>query len=664
MVCDARDLLEVQAGVRIGAAVAAGQSLARWLQAQPGNVCTPSYLAARAQQLATTYGFPITVLDGAALRAEGMRTLLAVAQGSVQDPRFILLEYRGAGDAAPVVLVGKGVTFDAGGISIKPAQNMEDMKFDMSGAAAVLGTFEVLGRLKPAVNVVGAIPATENLPSGTALKPGDVIRSHSGKTIEIINTDAEGRLILCDALSYVRRFKPAAVLDIATLTGAVVVALGHQATGIMGTDEALVAEVRDAGERAGERCWPLPLWDEYRDVLKSDIADVKNAGGRAAGTIAGGWFLREFAEGYPWVHLDIAGTAYTDSEPAVSGEGPDGHRRTTVQRVRPQTRGGVSRGVVLAVALLAAARGAAAQQDSGAVHTTHRDTTAAQDTTAARDTTTHDTLPHYLPVLPARTPQGPLPAGFPPLHVHRRFLRLLRHPDARAISWRKHIPGVYVARGAPVGRRRSRAVRGARVRRRSRCTGTCPLSSPSAENSVYLDVGRIPLAPLERVDVVVLPATLRVYLVTARQSSTATASAIGINTGVLSTTGYRADFLKRWKSGLGLSLLADWGGMTGPTSGSSTTSFNDVNLWFQGEYIPSPHAGLTFAITSVDWSRAASLPPGPKVNDAGDTRADEIARTCSPGQHGPTAPDHGLDPGGDVRPDSRVERFGSSRTSR
>ncbi|HXQ27696.1 MAG TPA: leucyl aminopeptidase [Gemmatimonadales bacterium] len=324
IVCEERERVEVEAGARVGSAVAAGQALARVLQAEPGNVCTPTWLAAQAQQVAATHGFALTVMDGAALRAEGMRTLLAVAQGSAQDPRFIVLEYRGGGDAAPVVLVGKGVTFDSGGISIKPAQNMEDMKFDMSGAAAVLGTFEVLGRLKPAVNVIGAIPATENLPSGTAFKPGDVIRSHAGKTIEIINTDAEGRLILCDALSYVRRFKPAAVLDIATLTGAVVVALGQQAIGLMGTDEALVGEVRDAGERAGERCWPLPLWDEYRDLLKSDVADIKNAGGRGAGTIAGGWFLREFAEGYPWAHLDIAGTAYTDSDLPYQTKGPTG----------------------------------------------------------------------------------------------------------------------------------------------------------------------------------------------------------------------------------------------------------------------------------------------------------------------------------------------------
>jgi len=196
------------------------------------------------------------------------------------------------------------------------------MKYDMSGAAAVLGTFEVLGRLKPKLNVVGIIPATENLPSGNAVKPGDVIKSLAGKTIEIINTDAEGRLILSDALTYVKRFKPAAALDAATLTGAVVVALGYVATGVMGNDDALVEEVRAAGDRAGERCWPLPLWNEYRDLLKSDIADMKNSAGRGAGTIAGGWFLREFVDGFPWVHLDIAGTAYTENESASQSKGP------------------------------------------------------------------------------------------------------------------------------------------------------------------------------------------------------------------------------------------------------------------------------------------------------------------------------------------------------
>ena len=322
IVCDAKESKDVGAGHRIGDALSAGQALARNLQMQPGNVCTPIYLAEQAKRLADQYGFRCTVLDRAQIQTEGMGALLAVAQGSIQEPRFIVLEHRGAGDAAPIVFIGKGVTFDSGGISIKPAQNMEEMKFDMSGAAAVLGTFEVLGRLKPKLNVAGVIPATENLPSGTAVKPGDVIKSHLGKTIEIINTDAEGRLILCDALSYVRRLKPAAVVDAATLTGAVVVALGHAATGMMGTDENLLAEVREAGERCGERCWPLPLWEEYRELLKSDIADVKNSGGRGAGTIAGGWFLREFVDGYPWVHLDIAGTAYTDAESPYQTKGP------------------------------------------------------------------------------------------------------------------------------------------------------------------------------------------------------------------------------------------------------------------------------------------------------------------------------------------------------
>ncbi|HEY3221459.1 MAG TPA: leucyl aminopeptidase [Gemmatimonadales bacterium] len=321
LVIDASDKDEAEAGRRIGDAIAAGYLFTRDLQMQPGNVATPRYLAEQAKKLAATYGFGVTILDKAQIKKEGMGALLAVAQGSAEEPRFIVLEYQG-GSGAPIALIGKGVTFDSGGISIKPALNMEDMKFDKSGATAVLGTFEVLGRLKPKINVVGLIPATENLPSGTAIKPGDVVKSHLGKTIEIINTDAEGRLILCDALSYARRFKPAAAIDAATLTGAVVIALGHHAIGMLGNDEALLAEVRDAGERAGERCWPLPLWDDYRELLKSDVADVKNSGGRAAGTIAGAWFLREFVDSFPWVHLDIAGTAYLEGEGASHAKGP------------------------------------------------------------------------------------------------------------------------------------------------------------------------------------------------------------------------------------------------------------------------------------------------------------------------------------------------------
>jgi leucyl aminopeptidase len=317
------DTAEVRAGHDVGAAIGLGQALTRQLQVLPGNTCTPTYLAAQAGELVRRHGLKGTVLDLAAIRAEKMGGLLAVAQGSVEEPKFIVLEYEGAG-GAPVVLVGKGITFDTGGISIKPSDKMEDMKYDMSGAAAVLGTFEMLGRLKPKLRVIGLIPTTENMPGGKAVKPGDVIRSHAGKTIEIINTDAEGRLILCDALSFARRYNPACVVDAATLTGAVVVALGHHASGVMGTDEALIEEVRRAGDRAGERVWPLPLWDEYRDLIKSDIADVKNSGGRPAGSISAGWFLREFVSGYPWAHIDIAGTAYSDREDPTRGKGPTG----------------------------------------------------------------------------------------------------------------------------------------------------------------------------------------------------------------------------------------------------------------------------------------------------------------------------------------------------
>ncbi|MDX2119652.1 MAG: leucyl aminopeptidase [Gemmatimonadota bacterium] len=314
---------ELSAGHAVGLAIAAGQSFTRTLQFLPGNVCTPSYLARQAGELVRRHGFKGRVLDLAAIRQEKMGGLLAVSQGSAEEPKVFVLEYEGA-PGKPVVLVGKGVTFDTGGISIKPADKMEDMKYDMSGAASVLGVFEMLGRLKPKVRVVGLIPTCDNMPSGTAVKPGDVITSHLGKTIEVINTDAEGRLILCDALSYARRFEPACVVDAATLTGAVVVALGHSASGLMGTDEALLEELRQAGDRAGERVWPLPLWDEYRDLIKSDIADIKNTGGRPAGSITAGWFLREFTEGYPWAHIDIAGTAYSDREDGTRVKGPTG----------------------------------------------------------------------------------------------------------------------------------------------------------------------------------------------------------------------------------------------------------------------------------------------------------------------------------------------------
>jgi leucyl aminopeptidase len=318
------DTAAVTAGHRVGQAVAAGQSLTRRLQVLPGNLCTPSFLAEQAAELARQHGFSLTVLDLQGIRQENLGALLAVAQGSAEEPRFIVMEYRGAGSAPPVVLIGKGITFDTGGISIKPADKMEDMKYDMSGAAAVFGVFEMVGRLRPAINLVGIFPTCENMPSGVAVKPGDVIRTHLGKTIEVVNTDAEGRLILADALSYARRFQPACVLDAATLTGAVIVALGHVASGLMGTDQALIAEVQRAADRAGEKVWPLPLWDEYRDQIKSDVADLKNTGGRPAGAITAGWFLREFAGGYPWAHLDIAGTAYSERDDPGRTKGPLG----------------------------------------------------------------------------------------------------------------------------------------------------------------------------------------------------------------------------------------------------------------------------------------------------------------------------------------------------
>jgi len=240
-------------------------------------------------------------------------------------PALIALKYSGgAKGAAPVVLVGKGLCFDSGGISIKPAQGMEWMKFDMCGAAGVLGAMEAIGRMELPINVIGLIGATTNMPSGEAVKPGDVVQASNGKYIEIINTDAEGRLVLADLLSYARRFKPAAVIDAATLTGACVIALGHVATGVLGTDQSLVDEVIAAARRATEPGWQLPLWDDYKELIKSDVADMKNSGGRAGGTITAAMFLREFAEEYPWVHLDIAGTAYSETDLVAIPRGPTG----------------------------------------------------------------------------------------------------------------------------------------------------------------------------------------------------------------------------------------------------------------------------------------------------------------------------------------------------
>jgi leucyl aminopeptidase len=306
-------------------AIGEGHALARRLGMLPGNICTPDYLADTARQIGGRYGMTVTVLGRAEMEREKMGSFLSVAQGTPQDPKLIALEHRrGPANAPPVVLVGKGLCFDSGGISIKPAQGMEWMKFDMCGAAGVLGAMEAVGGMELPVNVVGLIGSTTNMPSGTAVKPGDVVQASNGKYIEIINTDAEGRLVLADVLTYAKRYSPAAVIDAATLTGACVIALGHTATGVMGSDDTLVQEVLDAGKRAGEPGWPLPLWDDYKELIKSDVADIKNSGGRPAGTITAALFLKEFAEDYPWVHLDIAGTAYTESDLGTVPRGPTG----------------------------------------------------------------------------------------------------------------------------------------------------------------------------------------------------------------------------------------------------------------------------------------------------------------------------------------------------
>lgn len=299
--------------VETGKILAEAENLARVFQSRPGNLATPSDLGVAALQMADDYGLRVDVLGPDRLEEEGMNAILAVAQGSDQEPRLIVLSHDGGevGDP-PLVLVGKGLTFDAGGISIKPAAGMEDMKFDMSGGAAVLAAMTGVARLGIKRNVVGIVPSSENLLGASAIKPGDVIRTRAGITVEVINTDAEGRLILCDALDYAVGLKPEAMVDCATLTGAVVIGLGHQAMGLLGTDQALVDELRAAGDATGERCWQLPLWPEYRKQLESETADVKNVGGRPAGTITAATFLKEFVKDVPWAHLDIAGTAYGD----------------------------------------------------------------------------------------------------------------------------------------------------------------------------------------------------------------------------------------------------------------------------------------------------------------------------------------------------------------
>ena len=307
-----------------GASIADAVCLARDLGNHPGNFSTPSKLAATAKEIADEGGMNLTVFDREEFTEMGMGGLAGVAQGTDEPPKFIILEYMNGGSEKPKVLVGKGLTFDSGGISIKPANKMDEMKFDMCGSSVVLGVFKALALLKPNLNVVGIIPATENLNGAKAYKPGDILKAYNGKTIEVLNTDAEGRVILADGLSYAsKHYDPEYILDFATLTGAVLVALGHIATGVMGTDEELMEKIKESSKSTGEKVWEFPLWPEFCKQVKSKIADVKNTGApMQAGSIAGGAFLKEFVnDDIPWVHFDIAGTAWGVKEDSVNPSG-------------------------------------------------------------------------------------------------------------------------------------------------------------------------------------------------------------------------------------------------------------------------------------------------------------------------------------------------------
>jgi len=314
---DRSDAPAAEAAIDRAVAIAEGITLARDLGNLPANVCTPTYLAEQARELGSQHGFEVKIHDQHDIEQLGMHAFLAVARGSRQPARLIVMEYHGGARAAlPVVLVGKGVTFDTGGVDIKSASDMQDMKFDMCGAASVFGALRVAALMKLPLNVVGIIPAAENMPDGNAMKPGDVVTTMSGQTVEILDTDSEGRLVLSDALTYAEKYKPAVLIDVATLTGAIVSALGEIATGVFSNSDALVREVLEAGDRAWDRAWHMPLWPEYQDTFKSSIADFANVGPHGDCAITAACFLSRFTRHYPWVHLDIAGTA------SKSGEGP------------------------------------------------------------------------------------------------------------------------------------------------------------------------------------------------------------------------------------------------------------------------------------------------------------------------------------------------------
>ena len=327
----------IEESIRLATTIVDGTALARDLVNQPANYLTPTILAEKAQLVAKERKLKCEIFDLARLQEEKFGAMLGVSQGSLEEPRFVILEYgfEEADKKDTLVLVGKGITFDSGGLSLKSSSGMETMKDDMAGAAAVLGVMQAIGEFKPDLHVVGLIAASENMPSGTAQRPGDVVTSYGGKTIEVLNTDAEGRLVLADALGYAKNFEPKAVIDLATLTGAVVTSLGRYAAGAMGTNQELVDQLILAAEKTHERVWQLPLWDDYEEALKSEVADIKNTGDGTAGAIAGGIFLKKFIEDYPWVHIDIGGTAFGIKGSSYISKGGSGYGvRLLIQLVR------------------------------------------------------------------------------------------------------------------------------------------------------------------------------------------------------------------------------------------------------------------------------------------------------------------------------------------
>jgi len=337
VVVDGAEANGLKRGVERGKIIGESVNFTRDLANEPGAYMTPTNMAERARDIATEFGLSVDVLDEARMEQEGMGSLLSVSRGSEEPAKLIILKYTPSPAAADsselLAFVGKGITFDSGGISLKPGENMELMKYDMTGGATVIGAMRAIAQLKPSIPVLGVVPCAENLPSGKATKPGDVVRAMTGKTIEVINTDAEGRLILADAIAYAKKLGATTVVDMATLTGAVSIALGDVNTAVIGTDQELIDEIIAAGKETGEKFWQLPLDKEYSKQIKSDIADIKNVGGRKAGTITAAAFLKEFAEGLSWAHLDIAGTAWADDAKPYRAKGPTGIAVRTLVRM-------------------------------------------------------------------------------------------------------------------------------------------------------------------------------------------------------------------------------------------------------------------------------------------------------------------------------------------